>query len=100
MADTKRYPKTNKVRTTYDKEKISFHFCSPLPVARDVSAMALAEEDIPSENKAATDFSNLPSPQTALYNLGAGTGRNLLDNWYFADPVNQRGQAGSVQTGS
>ena len=25
MADTKRYPKTNKVRTTYDKEKISFH---------------------------------------------------------------------------
>ena len=42
------------------------------------------------ENKAAADFSNLPNPQTALYNLGAGTGRNLLDNWYFADPVNQR----------
>ena len=42
------------------------------------------------ENKAAADFSNLPNPQAALYNLGAGTGRNLLDNWYFADPVNQR----------
>ena len=34
--------------------------------------------------KAAADFSNLPSPQTALYNLGARPGRNLLDNHNFA----------------
>jgi len=36
------------------------------------------------ENKAAADFSNLPNPQTALYNLGARTERNLLDNPDFA----------------
>ena len=36
------------------------------------------------ETKAATAFSNLPSPPTALYHLGAGTGRNLLDNPNFA----------------
>ena len=42
------------------------------------------------ENKASADFSNLPSPQTALYNLGAGTGRNLLDNPDFG--INQKQQ--------
>lgn len=32
------------------------------------------------------------NPAEALARLGAGVRPNLLDNWYFADPVNQRGQ--------
>lgn len=37
-------------------------------------------------------FPILTAPSTALYNLGARPNRNLLDNWYFGNPVNQRGQ--------
>ena len=45
------------------------------------------------ENKAAADFSNLPSPQTALYNLGARPGENILHNAIWTRPeaiINQR----------
>ena len=52
--------------------------------------------------KADLTLSNLPSPQMALVNLGAGVRPNLLDNWYFVGggsqrgggqfPINQRGQ--------
>ena len=51
--------------------------------------------------KSDVDLSNLPSPQMALVNLGAGVRPNLLDNPYFAGggtgygffPVNQKGAA-------
>ena len=51
--------------------------------------------------KADVDLSNLPSPQMALANLGAGVRPNLLDNAYFVGggtgwgvfPINQRGQS-------
>lgn len=36
-------------------------------------------------------LSNLTDPAQAIYNLGAKPGENLLRNWYFADPVDQRG---------
>ena len=42
--------------------------------------------------KADRQLSNLDTPQTALYHLGAGVRPNLLTNAYFANPVNQRGQ--------
>ena len=50
--------------------------------------------------KADVDLSNLPSPQMALVNLGAGVRPNLLDNAYFVGggtgwgvfPINQRGK--------
>ena len=48
------------------------------------------------ENKAAADFSNLPSPQTALYNLGARPGENILHNAIWTRPeviINQRHDA-------
>ena len=51
------------------------------------------------DKKADLDMSNLDSPSTALYNLGAKPSENLLDNWYFVGggkdgqfPINQRGQ--------
>lgn len=46
-------------------------------------------------NKAGVDFANLPSPQTALYNLGARPGENILINshWDCMDAIiNQEGQ--------
>lgn len=36
------------------------------------------------------------TPQNALVNLGAASNPNLLDNWYFANPVNQRGKTNYV----
>lgn len=44
-------------------------------------------------HKASTDFANLPSPQMALYNLGARPGENMLHNarWDCTDAIiNQR----------
>ena len=42
--------------------------------------------------KADLTLSNLSNRQRALENLGAGVRPNLLDNWYFSNPVNQRGK--------
>lgn len=58
------------------------------------------------EKKADVDLSNLPSPQTALANLGAGVRDNELDNAYFVGggtgwgvfPVNQRGTSGTISS--
>lgn len=36
-------------------------------------------------------LSNLTDPALALSNIGAASNPNLLDNWYFADPIDQRG---------
>lgn len=41
-------------------------------------------------HKADRTLSNLSDNATALYNLGAASNSNLLDNWYFADPIDQR----------
>lgn len=49
-------------------------------------ASALSAE----QGKLLGSLSNLTNPQLALANLGAGVRKNLLDNWDFADPVNQR----------
>lgn len=32
------------------------------------------------------------------YQIGAASNPNLLDNWYFADPINQRGVSGTIST--
>lgn len=58
------------------------------------------------EKKADVDLSNLPSPQMALVNLGAGVRDNELDNAYFVGggtgwgvfPVNQRGTSGTISS--
>ena len=62
----------------------------------NVQKAALELED----KKADLDMSNLDSPSSALYNLGAKPNENLLDNWYFVGggtvgnfPINQRGKA-------
>ena len=60
--------------------------------------------------KADTALSNLSAPQSALYNLGAKSNPNLLDNWYFVGggsqqgggqfPINQRGETEYNSSGS
>ena len=58
------------------------------------------------DKKADLDMSNLNSPSSALYNLGAKPNENLLDNWYFVGgglegkfPINQRGKTKYTTTG-
>ena len=34
----------------------------------------------------------IQNPSGNPYSIGAATNPNLLDNWYFVDPINQRGQ--------
>ena len=43
------------------------------------------------ETKADRQLSNLDTPQAALVNLGAGVRPNLVENWDFRSPINQRG---------
>lgn len=43
-------------------------------------------------DKADRKLSNLTDAAAAVYNLGAKAGENLLHNWYFASPINQRGE--------
>ena len=50
--------------------------------------------------RADTALSNLSAPQSALYNLGAKSNPNLLDNWYFLNPVNQRQFTATTQAGA
>ena len=50
--------------------------------------------------RADTALSNLSAPQSALYNLGAKSNPNLLDNWYVLNPVNQRQFTATTQEGA
>ena len=50
------------------------------------------------DGKADRKLSNLDTPQTALYNLGAGVRPNLGDNCDFMCPINQRGKTSWTAT--
>lgn len=55
------------------------------------------EETLSLTTKTALGLSKDAVPDDAFRRL-AQNGENLLDNWYFADPVNQRGQTEYVST--
>lgn len=43
------------------------------------------------DKKAEVDMSNISDPSVALYHLGAKPNDNLIDNWDFTNPINQKG---------
>ena len=59
----------------------------PAPVS---DSDPVRKQDVPTL-AADRQLSNLDTPQAALVNLGAGVRPNLVENWDFRSPINQRG---------
>lgn len=68
----------------------------PLPAASTAAAGLVQLYD--GIDSTSTTLAATAAAVKAAYEHG-GTGRNLLDNWYFKNPVNQRGQSSYSTTG-
>lgn len=65
---------------------------SDIPMPTEYYTSRYSGEEIDKGIDAAMQLGGASTPQAALANLGAALRTNLLDNWYFGDPVNQRAE--------